>query len=53
VRTIFAAKCVRRENQLDTRRWARDLVAHPSRYGADERTRGIVADLLLSLESGR
>lgn len=30
----------------DTLTWAADCVAHPQRYGADARTREIVANLL-------
>lgn len=51
MRTIASRfPCVqRRRRRDDLARWATDLLKHPERYGADERTRVIVADLLIKV----
>lgn len=49
MRTTYKAACVHRSTERpadDTLTWAADLIARPQRYGADARTRSIVADLL-------
>lgn len=33
--------------------WARDLIRHPERYGADQHVRLVVAGLLDDMEAGR
>lgn len=46
MRTTIAAKCVQRTPPLDIVSWAKAVVADPARYGATERERRIVAELL-------
>lgn len=53
MRSILAAKCVRRDNWPDTERWARRFAASPARTVQDRRHRTIVADLLAQVEVSR
>jgi hypothetical protein len=53
VRTTYRPACIKRDNWPDTKRWARRLIADPARYGATERERAIVADLLAQAEVTR
>lgn len=53
MRTTIAARCARRDSWPETKRWAKDLIADPARYGATERERQIVADLLAQAEVTR
>lgn len=53
MRSTVVRTCVRRGRRSDILAWARDCVRRPARYGADERTRQIVADLLRRAEAHR
>lgn len=46
MRARYRFTCINRERRPDTITWAQNLVRNPARYGADERTRQIVAELL-------
>lgn len=54
MRTTYPTACARRpRRRVPTVAWARDLVANPARYGADQRVRAVVAALLIEAGATR